>query len=59
METAMLESQFNETTALQACIFIKKELQHRCFPVIIAKILKVTILKNICPMAATVYSEVC
>ena len=28
--------------------FIKKRLQHRCFPMNIAKFLKTTILKNIC-----------
>ena len=32
----------------QACNFIKKILQHRCFPVNIAKFLRSPILKNIC-----------
>ena len=32
---------------LQACNFIKKRLQHRCFPVNIAKFLRRPILKNI------------
>ena len=32
----------------QACNFIKKRLQHRCFPVNIAKFLRGPILKNIC-----------
>ena len=31
-----------------ACNFIKKRLQHRCFPVNIAKFLRTPILKNIC-----------
>ena len=30
------------------CNFIKKKLQHRCFPVKFAKILRTSILKNIC-----------
>ena len=30
------------------CNFIKKRLQHRCFPVNIAKFLRTFILKNIC-----------
>ena len=29
-------------------VFIKKRLQHRCFPVSIAKFLRTPILKNIC-----------
>ena len=33
---------------LQARYFIKKRLQHRCFPVNIAKFLRTPILKNIC-----------
>ena len=33
---------------LKACNFIKKRLQHRCFPVNIAKFLRTPILKNIC-----------
>ena len=35
---------------LQACNFIKKGLQHRCFPVNIAKLLRTTISKNIWKM---------
>ena len=30
------------------CNFIKKRLQHRCFPINIAKFLRTPILKNIC-----------
>ena len=33
----LLESIFNKVAALQACIFIKKRLKHKCFPVNIAK----------------------
>ena len=47
METPVLESLFNKAAALQVCNFIKKRLQDRCFPVIIAKFLRVPILKNI------------
>ena len=35
----MLESFFNKAAGLQACSFIKKRLQHRCFPANISKIL--------------------
>ena len=44
----MLECPFNKVAALQACNFIKKRLQHRLFPVNIAKLLRTPILKNIC-----------
>ena len=33
---------------LQACNFIKKKLQHWCFPVKFTKFLRTSILKNIC-----------
>ena len=36
----MLESLFNKNAGLKACNFIKKTLQHRCFPVKFAKFLK-------------------
>ena len=36
----MLESLFNKVSGLEACIFIKKRLQHRCFHVSIAKSLR-------------------
>ena len=36
----MLESLFNNIVGLKACNFIKKRLQHRCFPLNIAKFLK-------------------
>ena len=35
-------------SGLQTRNFIKKRLQHRCFPVNIAKFLGIAILKNIC-----------
>ena len=43
----MLESFFNKVSGLQACIFIKKRLQRKCFPVNIAKFLRTSILKYI------------
>ena len=39
----MLESLFNK-----ACSFIKKKLQHRCFPVNIAKFIRTPVLMNTC-----------
>ena len=42
----VFESLFNEVAGLQACNFIKKKLQHRCFPVNIAKFLRIPILRN-------------
>ena len=42
------ESLFNKIADLKACSFIKKRLQHRCFPVNFAKFLRTPILKNIC-----------
>ena len=44
----MLESLFNNVAGLQACNFIKKILQNRCFPMKFAKFLRTPILKNIC-----------
>ena len=32
----------------KTCNFIKKRLQHRCFPVNIAKLFRTPILKNLC-----------
>ena len=48
METPVLESLLNKAADLQVCNFIKKKHQHRYFPVIIAKFLRIPILKNIC-----------
>ena len=39
---------FNKVVGVKACNFIKKALQHRCFPVKFAKFLRTPILKNIC-----------
>ena len=35
----MLESLFTKAAGLEACNFIKKRVQHKCFPVNIANIL--------------------
>ena len=39
-EATVLESLFNEYVLLKACNFIKKRLQHGCFPVKFAKVLR-------------------
>ena len=39
-ETQVLESLFNNVSGLRACNFIKKRLEHRCFPVNFAKFLR-------------------
>ena len=43
-----VEFLFNKVAGLKTWISIKKRLQHRCFPVNIAKFLRTSILKNIC-----------
>ena len=44
----MLKSLFNKVEGLKACNFIKKKLQHRCFPVKFTNFLRIPILKNNC-----------
>ena len=44
----MLESLYNKVAVLQPSNFLKERLQHKFFPVNIAKFLKTPILKNIC-----------
>ena len=44
----MLEPVFNKVAVVQVCNVIKKRLQHRCFPVNIAKSLRAPILIIIC-----------
>ena len=49
----MLKSVFSKVAdQLKVRKFIKKRLQHRCFPVNISKFLGTTILKNICEQLA-------
>ena len=45
-KTPLLESLFNYVAGLKACHFIKKRLQRRCFPVFIAKFLRIAFLPN-------------
>ena len=45
---SLLGQGWNKVAARKACNFIKKRLQHRCFPVNIAKFLITPVLKNIC-----------
>ena len=44
----MLESPFNKLAGFKTCNFLKKRLQHRCYPVNIAKFLSTLILMIIC-----------
>ena len=44
----MLECSFNRLTGFKTCNFLKKRLQHSCFPVNIAKFLRTLILMKIC-----------
>ena len=46
METPVLESLFNKAGGLQVCNFIKKRLQHRCFPLSIANFFRIPILRK-------------
>ena len=57
MKATVVESLFNKVLDLQGCSFIKKRLQHRCFPGRIAKILKTIILKEQLRMAAYEFSK--
>ena len=44
----VLEFLHNKFASLQICNFIRKRLQHRCFPVKLVKFLRTLILKSIC-----------
>ena len=44
--TNLDQDEETETSSLLGCNFIKKRLQHRCFPVNIAKFLRTFILQN-------------
>ena len=46
-KTPVLDSLLNKVTDFQACNFIKMGLQHRCFPVKFAKVLRTSIVNNI------------
>ena len=45
--TPVLESLLNKLASLHICNFVKKRLQHKCFP---AKFARTPILKNICEL---------
>ena len=53
----MLESLFNKVAGLQGN-YIKKRIQHRCFPVNNAKILGTPDLKSICVMLLLVFCKI-
>ena len=59
MEAPVLESLLNKAADLQVCNFIKKRLQHRYFPAIIAKFLRIPILKNICERLLLFIQTIC
>ena len=50
----MLESLLNKVAVFQACSFIKKILQHRCFPVNNLEIFKNTYFEKHLPTTASV-----
>ena len=52
----MLRSLFNEVAVLQACNFIKKRLQHRCFACEYCKIFEKTYFEEHLQTAASVLS---
>ena len=43
-KTSVLKSLFNKVAGLEVCNCIKRRLQHRCFPVNMAKLVRATIL---------------
>ena len=49
----MLESLFNKVRGLKVCSFIKKRLQHRCFPVKYAKFWRTPFFYRTLPVAAS------
>ena len=57
-ETSLRESLFKRVAGLKACIFIKKKLQHRWFPVNISKFLRLSVSKNICNQLPWIVSMV-
>ena len=49
--TPLLESLFNKVTGLQACNFIKRRLQHKCFHVKFAKFFRASFFYRTLPLA--------
>ena len=56
-KTPVLESLFNKIAGLAACNFIKKTLQHRCFPVKLAKFLRTPFFYRTPQVATSVLYE--
>ena len=56
-KTPVLESLFNKIAGLEACNFIKKTLQHRCFPVKLAKFLRTPFFYRTPQVATSVLYE--
>ena len=56
-KTPVLESLFNKIAGLEACNFIKKILQHRCFPVKLAKFLRTPFFYRTPQVATSVLYE--
>ena len=56
-ESTCAESLLNTIAGLQPCNYIKKYLQHRCFPVNIVKFLRTSILRNICEQMLLKFNE--
>ena len=52
-ETPLSEPFFNKVADLKVCNFIKKRLQHRCFPVNIVKFFKNSFFNKTPPMASS------
>ena len=56
-KTPVLESLFNKIAGLEDCNFIKKTLQHRCFPVKLAKFLRTPFFYRTPQVATSVLYE--
>ena len=56
-KTPVLESLFNKIAGLEACNFIKKTLQRRCFPVKLAKLLRTPFFYRTPQVATSVLYE--
>ena len=46
-KTPVLEFIFNQVTGLKGCNFMNKRLQHKCFPVNIAKFLRTAFIERL------------
>ena len=57
-ENNCVEVFFDKVTGPQGCNFIKKRLQHRCFPVKFAKYLRTPFFYRTPPVAASVFDYI-